>query len=267
MQLKLGLDLQLPIAKPNLSVLFSRFPRLPIYDVHWSAWNGTLNPLSNLLNYRTIGLNQYWHGSVEFSPLHLAVCNMHHEAANFLLSNAITGLEFQTQPDWSPLHLAVSNNDVRMIVLLLHAGVDIESFNERGYTPMQWAAGLGLVGAIMALQRAGGDVKSEGRPIQPGELVYERGRTPMHLAAFNGHVEAIKALKQLGVDVSIKSKGGWTPMHAAAENGQCDAIAVLKELGADVGPLTDSGMTPLQIAKDQGQDKAVEMLIEAGAQF
>jgi ankyrin len=265
LQLKLGDNLQRPIAKANFSVLLSYLLRKPIYDLCWTAWNGALSPLS-LPDYLAIGLNRYCHGSKKFSPLHLAVWNMHHGAVKVLLSNATTRLDSQTQPDWAPLHLAVLNNDVQMIRLLLHAGVDIEGVNEWGYTPMQWAAGSGLVAPIMALQRGGGDVKSEGRRIHPGAL-YERGLTPMHMAAGNERVKAIKLLQQLGVDVSIKSKDGWTPMHIAAEMGHCDVITVLKELGAEVSPRTNSGMTPLQIAKDQGQDKAVEMLIEAGAQF
>jgi ankyrin repeat protein len=256
-QLDLGDDPQLLTAKASFSRLFSCLPRPPKYDIHWDAWTGTLGSLGEQFAFDN--------NEAEFSPLHLAVWNMHHEAVKVLLADALTGLS-QIRLDGAPLHLAVLNNDVQMIDLLLQAGVDIEDFNESGYTAMQYAAGFGLVDAITALQRAGGDVESDARPIQP-EGVYERGPIPMHLAARHGQVEAIKALKQLGVDVSIKSKNGWTPMHIAAETGQCDAITVLKELGAEVSPLTDSGKTPLQIAKQWKQDKAVETLIAAGAQF
>jgi ankyrin repeat protein len=259
MQLNLADDLQLPTAKAGFSGLFSCLPREPKYNVYWSAWNGTL---SRIDQWEDLGL--YRRSRPEkCSPLSLAVWNMHHGAVKVLLADPRT----RSLDQWTPLHLAVSNNDAQMIELLLQAGADIEGFNDRGYTPMQWAASFGLVDAITALQRGGGDMESEGRPIQPGEL-YERGRTPMHIAACNGQVEVIKALKQLGVEVSIKSREGWTPMHFAAENGQCDAITVLKGLGAEVSPLTNSGKTPLQIAEEWEQDKAVEMLIlGAGALF
>jgi ankyrin repeat protein len=55
-----------------------------------------------------------------------------------------------------PMHDAASRGSVRMIHILLDAGTDVNLFNERGDTALDWALSSGKHEAVKALREAGG---------------------------------------------------------------------------------------------------------------
>eukprot|EP00961_Rhodomonas_salina_P076526 1027651-Rhodomonas_salina.1 len=79
---------------------------------------------------------------------------------------------------WTPLHKAVSNNQVQAAGVLLLAGTDMETENKDGRTPLHVAALSGHVECAIVMLFAGADKESQDWC----------GHTPLHMAASEGHV-------------------------------------------------------------------------------
>jgi ankyrin repeat protein len=108
----------------------------------------------------------------------------------------------------TPLHLALSRKDMKIVRLLLDAGADPNAMNT-GQTPLTWAAQQGNVELTRQLIAAKAKVDEAGKG-QP---------TPLSWAALNKHAEVVRLLVEAGADVN--SDGGgylvWTPLNCALQ--------------------------------------------------
>lgn len=154
---------------------------------------------------------------------------------------------------------------------LVAAGANIEVRDERGATPLHWAAIVGLTEVAELLISRGANVNAR----------EQDGYTPLHGAAYQLRPEIVELLVQRGADVNAKGAGGWTPLHKAMEllanpetarlatpaHGAA-MIAVVEYLighGADVNARGWEKLTPLHYAAAPGQKRLVELLIAKGA--
>ncbi len=83
---------------------------------------------------------------------------------------------------------AVKEKDLETIELLIKKGVDVNSKDKSGYTPLHWAARWGYTEVAQALITAGADVKAKDDML----------KTPLDLAEKSGHKNTVKLLKQNG---------------------------------------------------------------------
>ncbi|KAF2183469.1 ankyrin, partial [Zopfia rhizophila CBS 207.26] len=94
-------------------------------------------------------------------------------------------------------------------LLLAKDGVDVNSKDNKGWTPLSYAAGEGHEMVVKLLL-----VKDE-IGVNSKDAYYKR--TPLSYAAEKGHEAVVKLLlAKDGVDLNSKDNEGWTPLSYAA---------------------------------------------------
>lgn len=146
---------------------------------------------------------------------------------------------------------AAERGETLKLVLFLKAGMQINTIDNHGKTPLIWASSFGqlpCVGLLLANQ-AHTEIKDSG------------GYTALHWAAANGHAEVISLLLEHGADANSVSKTGRTPLIQAAARGQRDALMTLMEAGAKINQQDEEGETALHKALHQGHVHVSQALI------
>jgi len=161
------------------------------------------------------------------SPLHIAASIGRWRVIKLLLlRNADLS---QTPFGYTSLHSALESNQEtfdalpiewldekpdreQTIILLLNAGVDPNSQDIDGQTPLSFAASGGITGCVKILLEHGANPNARGM----------QGATPLIFAAQNGHCEIVELLLQAGADISIPDDNGWQPWRVARANKYLD---------------------------------------------
>ncbi len=158
--------------------------------------------------------------------------------------------------EFTQLHLATIRKHIRIVVLLIEAGADVNAKDKYGWTPLHRAARHGHIEVVKLLLEAGADVNAKG----------EFGETPLYRAAWRGRTEVVKLLLAVGAEVNDKDdEHGTTPLHCAAWRGRTEAVEVLITAGAEVNAKDNAGATPLPLAAWYGYTEVVKILLKAGA--
>ena len=117
--------------------------------------------------------------------------------------------------DWSPLHFAAFDQDVRVIEALIEAGSNLELREIDGWTPLYVAVLSGSLPVVEALLEAGAN---------PNARTYD-GSTALHMATTD---EAqMRLLLEHGADPQAKDSNGHTPHDIAAANERQAAVDLL----------------------------------------
>jgi len=191
---------------------------------------------------------------------------------------------------FSALELAADRGYVKIIVLLLNAGANVEPLDTLNRTPLYHAAQKGNPEVIRALIKGGANVRLTDNigytPLHVAASISGKakaiealteghkeiinftandGSTALHVAAYNGRVEAIQALIKAGANINQQKNGGDTPLHAAACSGNVAAIRALLNANANINRRNEKGETPLCVAAHRGHLNAVESLLARSA--
>ena len=218
------------------------------------------------------------------TALHWAADKRDVEMARMLLTagamvNAATRLGAIT-----PLFIACSNGDARMIEILLNAGADANSTKANGATALMIAAASGNADAVKVLLDHGAEANAK-------ESVH--GQTALMFAAALNRDQAIRILLVHGADPKIATKvnkiqrvrldadgnpilppAGQKPTAdalpqktAANANGTSLAGATLAGASEEhaIGPDSMGGMTALLYAAREGHVAAIKALLDGGA--
>lgn len=158
-----------------------------------------------------------------------------------------------------PLQLAAAANDTNAIAQLLAEGIDINAAeNNRGCSPLHWAARFNRLAAARALIEHGANLAARD----------QTGLTPLHYAALRGHSEMVEILLDHKAPVNSLDQQGLSPLHLAAQYGHPEIIKLLINYGADVRAQTNyRGLTPLHWAAFWGHTEAVKILLANGAEI
>jgi ankyrin repeat protein len=191
--------------------------------------------------------------------------------------------------DWgcTPLHLAARDGRVDMVQLLIERGADMNARNDRGATPLHYAANSRPVAIFLLESKADPNARDNtGRtPLHWAARVGDmpvitlltargaqpnardaRGRTPLHDAALAGMTEAAQELLRRGADVAAADEFHSTPLHDAASVKAVDVVGLLLNARAPANARDDFGRTPLHDAARERSQTVVSMLLDAGAQ-
>ena len=233
-----------------------------------------------------------------WAPIHYALRGAHPELAEMLLSrgatvdiyaaaslgdlakvqayvNANPEIVHQRGPGGTtPLHFATT---AEVASFLLQHKADANARDNRGRTPLTWAAGYAeVVETLIAngaeiedifMAAAIGDVARVNQLLeQDPSLLHKhkdpRKGTPLHVAADKGQLEVARILVERGAAVNaLTDSGNITPMHDAAYSGHVEMVKFLLEKGADLSARdTEFNAPPLVWARFNGQDEVMALL-------
>lgn len=158
--------------------------------------------------------------------------------------------------DWTPLHVAVVNNNIAAMDILLEKGANPNAYSyTMGVAPIHSAVHAGHVASLKKLLSLNVDlnIKNKG------------GATPLELSIIRGNILIFDLLLNGAVNIEETSNIGLTPLYVAASYNRVDMVKSLVELGAKLEKPDDTGTTPL-IASIMKQNPSVtRILVAAGA--
>jgi ankyrin repeat protein len=151
---------------------------------------------------------------------------------------------------WTPLMISAFNGDAEMATLLIKSGANIHHRDGAGYSPLHWAAFNGFSKVVKLLLSKHANVNA----------CSNHGWTPLMQAATRGHLSVSFMLLENGADVNAASNDGWTSLHKAAANGHLPEVKLLLSKGADFRKKYRDGTTALDLARKNKHEEIVALL-------
>jgi len=155
----------------------------------------------------------------------------------------------------TPLMYAAENGSVEAMGLLIEGGAAVNAQNAFGSTALMWS--VPDPAKVRLLLDHGADVN----------LVAKSGRTALIVAAFtNPSAEVVKLLLTRGAKVGVMDARHVTPLNAATFGDDTATVRLLLDAGGDINtPDTFIGLTPLMNAAGNRNVEAVKLLLAKGA--
>lgn len=175
-----------------------------------------------------------WQDSDGYAPLHLAVIGQHPKTTKTLLeaecsngsvatSDKVASARKMVSKSSAVLIMAVKANSIKIVKLLVGAGVDINYQDESGETALHSAARLGHLECAKILLSGNESQKAD---IEVAEKTY--GWTPLFVAAVEGKTMVAELLMD-SCDIDKVDMSGWYAMEHAALRGH---LEIAKKLAA-----------------------------------
>ena len=167
-----------------------------------------------------------------------------------ILINAGINVNSKDEFGNTPLHMASYHGHTEIIKMLLGAKAELNSQTKEGNTPLHMALYKGHIEVVKILLEAGSDIDN----------VNIKGKTPLHIASYHGHTQIIKMLLDAKADVNARTKEGNTPLHTASYKGHVEIVTFLLEAGSDIDSVNLKSNTPLSFALQNGHNDIVKLL-------
>ncbi|XP_022809867.1 serine/threonine-protein phosphatase 6 regulatory ankyrin repeat subunit A-like [Stylophora pistillata] len=246
-----------------------------------AAKNGNITRLEKFLS---LGRDVNSRNDNGVTPLRIAVLYGQSETVRYLLEN---GADPFVKGSYSRnlLHVASYGGQVAIIDEMIKQGLDVNSKDGNGDTPLILAAAYGREKAVKYLLQGGADPSIKGcygrTALHAGndvaiiEILLSSGvhidtkdadgNTPLIMAAANANVDAVNYLLTKGADQDVKGRLGRNTLHAAAQGGDVVIVETMLSRGLHINSKDSLGDTPLIIASACGKLEAVCLLLVKGA--
>jgi ankyrin repeat protein len=150
------------------------------------------------------------------------------------------------------LHIAVQENKMLIVELLINHGANVNAKANRDATPLHSAARRDI--ATLLIEK-GADVNAKS----------SNNITPLIGAARSANKEMALLLIEKGADLNAQDNKGMTPLHHSASCGYTEVALLLIESGADVNILDSDSRSPLHLAVIYNNIEIAMALLDAGA--
>ncbi len=181
------------------------------------------------------------------------------ELVSFLVGKKIK-VNTQNKTSDTALHLAVTNGDLRNVLLLLNNGAKVELTNMYKQTAIH---------QLLAESQPPKNYKKLISEIMkkkfPVDLIDHSGKTILHYSAEKGLLNIVKQVVGKKAKLNIQTPEGWSALHLASVNAHFPVIEFLVNQGADVNIKDKKGVTPLYFAVGSGNKHAVALLLKSKA--
>ncbi|NXE84351.1 RFXK protein, partial [Cochlearius cochlearius] len=165
------------------------------------------------------------------------------------LTNRQRGNEVSALPatlDTLSIHQLAAQGELSQLKEHLQKGENlVNKPDERGFTPLIWAAAFGEIETVRHLLEWGAD---------PHTLAKER-ESALSLASMGGYTDIVIMLLERNVDINIYDWNGGTPLLYAVRGNHVKCVEALLAHGADLTTEADSGYTPMDLAVALGHKK------------
>ena len=162
----------------------------------------------------------------------------------------------------TPLSLASTNGNARMIALLLEAGADSNERDKQGETALMTAAKVGSVDSVRTLL-------DHSATIDARDPAFEQ--TALMMAIREDHPDVVKVLVDRGASVNTQTRAGAAPPWILPNSvpGFGHGIGIVRGGLPERGSryLIPGAMTPLLYAARDGRTESARILIAAGAEL
>ena len=159
------------------------------------------------------------------------------------------------------LHYAAGNG-TDVITVLIDNGAEVDARDDRGFTPLRYAAGSSDDPRVLrTLINAGANVNVQNL----------NGSTPLSMAAqFNKNPEIVRVLINAGAKLNTRDGSGNSPLMNSVGYGGSgpEVLTLLINAGAEVNARNNKGRTALDIAMSMStfdNTRKIELLRAAGA--
>ncbi|MBR1221637.1 ankyrin repeat domain-containing protein [Bradyrhizobium sp. U87765 SZCCT0131] len=139
---------------------------------------------------------------------------------------------------------------------LLHAGVDVDARDGRGFSPLIIASYNGHEAVTALLLAEGAD---------PNGIHARTGNTALMGVAFKGYEAIARRLIAAGTNVNARTGTGQTALMMAISYGQNGIAELLLAAGADAGIKDSTGNTALSVARARGNAVMADRLSGEGS--
>ncbi|MCV2348276.1 ankyrin repeat domain-containing protein [Paucibacter sp. Y2R2-4] len=147
------------------------------------------------------------------------------------------------------LEIAMREDSSKALESLLAApGLDVNSPNAKGETPLMLAALKGRLDWVQSL-------------VKRGSAVNREGWTPLHYACSGPDNGVAAWLLSQGANINARSPNGSTPLMLAAGYGAIDLPALLLKAGADGSLRNQQGLAAADFAIKAGRDDVHQKLM------
>jgi ankyrin repeat protein/beta-lactamase regulating signal transducer with metallopeptidase domain len=211
--------------------------------IFYSVWNEDVELAELLLAH---GARLEAKSENGWTVLRHAVAYSNQKLVEFFVSRGAKAPEF---------HLAAYMGDLNRVKSFLEKGMNVDTKDEFGWTPLFWAASNAQQDVVEYLIDKGADIS----------VRVDGSRTLLHQAARSGELNLVKLLISKGLDINAKDRVGETPLHHAARNGHKDVAELLIKNGAYLNAKNRTSRTPLHLTCQIGYKEIIELLIDNGA--
>lgn len=166
----------------------------------------------------------------------------------------------------TPMHVAVSDNQVGSVEYLLQCGARIDVLDRWGRSPLDCALETKNARILELLERA--QYTSSSRKLavfDPTNYEIRRKswtatKDSFFLAIARGDTESVKRAWLNGLDVDITDDMGRTALHVAVENAQLGVIELLLSAEVNTTSIDAHGRSAMSIAVEKKLSNIAEML-------
>jgi len=192
-----------------------------------------------------------------------------------------------------PMHEALRNGHLDVVLLLLDRGADAEYRDGYGWSALYYASEWGIADVVRSLVKHGADLNAE---YDDNKSPWPVMWTPLQVALANGRLETARVLLECGANrndavsmciaarhtsndltqlllaygadpntMAYGAEDGRTALHVASSHGRIAVIMLLLEHGANVNAQDLYGYTPLHEAAKEGHTEVVQLLLKYGS--
>ena len=208
----------------SIHSVFYQFTSSPKSGENTPLYYAALCGFSNLVEELIVKYPEHVNaiGGYYRTPAAAALAGRHFELAQVLHRNG-SSVDPQGISKKSLLHAAAHKGDLKMVQVLLDYGLDVNTRDNLGSTPLNFALEYRSEvidpRVVRLLLDHGAD------PNVPGW----RGITQLHRASQSGRIEITRLLVEYGASVEVRDKEGRTPMDVASGEQRKEIIKLLLE--------------------------------------
>jgi ankyrin repeat protein len=174
---------------------------------------------------------------------------------NFIeVGTSVDTVDYENRTRPTALHICVKKGDIATAQILIQNGPNISQINDKGWTPLQYAARRRYQSEAMVRFLLDGSVdipassqiRDTMRNHHISPISRRHGDTLLHHAAGYGSVDIVRFLVEAGPNIEATNSFGETLLHLAAAGGLGDNVKTLLQRGANFDAINIDGLSPLQ---------------------